>query len=440
MLHKIALFLLTSLILFAKVDLEVVGEHNGNYYTLDSRDVVFSGDNIKFQFSSNIGEKFEILYKTKDGTEQKLFSTYLEKEKIYNYPSENKYLKLDNQAGTEIFLLKSLGLTTQFKLNHLANTINFNQVAETLADTSTYKSLDKREYVDYSKMKSIARGEKEKTIWKMLQNATVIVKSSNGDKNSIGAGTIIENRKYVLTNLHVVEGDVNNVYVAFKPKLGNKPSKNSYYKVEVVKKDLLRDLALLKLNDSITENKQIQSLSFAKENSLEVGEDIFNMGHPIGYFYTPGSGMIKNISNEFNWGSHQASYVIQHSIPSSSGNSGGPLVNDKLELVGIGAFSNTKGQNLNFAISIIDIKYFLKEKQDNTNENITTNLDALNKYIIEAGYKKEKTLGYIKIAKLDLNKNGIVDALLFDTNNDGMWNLIKYDKDEDGIIEKVTNY
>ena len=46
MLHKIALLLLAPLILFAKVDLEVVGEHNGNYYTLDSNDVVFSGDNI----------------------------------------------------------------------------------------------------------------------------------------------------------------------------------------------------------------------------------------------------------------------------------------------------------------------------------------------------------------------------------------------------------
>ncbi len=199
-------------------------------------------------------------------------------------------------------------------------------------------------------------------------------------------------------------------------------------------------MALLKLDDSITQNKNIQSLLLAKDNSLEVGEDIYNMGHPIGYFYTPGSGMIKNISNDYSWSNHEASYIIQHSIPSSSGSSGGPLVNAKMELLGINAFSNTQGQNLNFAISVVDIKHFLEEKSEDSNEKIATNLDTLNKYIIETGYKKEKTLGYIKIAKLDLNQNGIVDALLFDTNNDGKWNLIKYDKDEDGIIEKVTNY
>ena len=438
--HKIALLLLASLTLFAKVDFEVMGEHNGNTYSLDSEDVVFSGDSIGFQFSSSIGEKFEILYETKDGAKQKLFSGYLEKEKIYNYPAENKYLKLDNQAGIETFILNSSDKSTKFSLNHLSKSIDSKKISQTLLDTSAYSSLDNREYVDYSKMKTIARGEKEKTIWKMLQNATVIVKCSNGDKNNIGAGAIIENGKYVLTNWHVVEIDENNVYIAFKPKLGNKPSKNSYYKAEVIKKDIVKDLALLKLDDSVTQNKNIQSLQLAKEDSLEVGEDIFNMGHPVGYFYTPGSGMIKNISNDYSWSNHEAEYIIQHSIPSSSGSSGGPVVNAKLELLGINAFSNTQGQNLNFAISVVDIKSFLNETQTHTHANIATNLDTLDKYIIETGHKKEKTLGYIKIAKVDLNKNGIVDALLFDTNNNGMWNLIKYDKDEDGIIEKVTNY
>ncbi len=440
MLNKVSLFLLVSLMLFAKVDVEVIGEHNENYYTLDSKDIVFSRDNIKFHFSSNVGEEFKILYEAKDGTKQKLFSKYLEKEKLYTYPSENKYLKLDNQIGTEKFLFKNFDKTIEFKLNHLARTIDSKKIVETLADTSAYESLDKREYVDYSKMKTIARGEKEKTIWKMLQNATVIVKSSNKDKNSIGAGTIIENGKYVLTNWHVLEINENNVYIAFKPVLGNKPSKNSYYKLEVIKKDILKDLALLKLDDSITQNKNFQSLQLAKEDSLEVGEDIYNMGHPVGYFYTPGSGMIKNISNDYSWSNHEASYIIQHSIPSSSGSSGGPLVNEKMELLGINAFSNTQGQNLNFAISIVDIRHFLEDKSEKTNQAIATNLNSLNQYILESGYKKEKTLGYIKIAKLDLNNNGIVDALLFDTDNDGKWNLIKYDKDEDGIIEKVTNY
>ena len=440
MLSKITLLLLIQLILSAKVTTEVLSQHNENFYTLDSNDVVFTGDRLSFQFTSDIDEKFEIFYKTKDGNEEKLFSKYLEKEKLYKYPPENQYLKLDNQAGIEKFIFKSRDKTTQFNLNHIADRIDSKKILETLLDTPIYKSLDEREYIDYSKIQTVTRGEKEKTIWKILQNATVIIKCFNNDKNSIGAGTIIENGKYILTNWHVVEVNSNDIYVAFKPKFGNKPSKNSYYKVELIKKDILKDLALLKLDDSITQNKNIQSLQLAQEKSLEVGEDIYNMGHPIGYFYTPGSGMIKNISNDYSWSNHEADFIIQHSIPSSSGSSGGPLVNEKLELLGINAFSNTQGQNLNFAISLIDIKQFLEQKSENTKQIIVTNLDSLNKYIIETGYKKERTLGYIKIAKVDLNRNGIVDALLFDTDNDGAWNLIKYDKDEDGIIEKVTNY
>ena len=442
MLRNFGLIVLYSSMLLAKVDLEVINEHQGNSYSLDSNDIVFSGDTVKFQFYSDSGENLEIFYTNKDGIEQKLFSNNLEKEKIYTYPEGNQRLKLDNNPGTELFSFKTTQGTTQFILNHLENNADAHKAVETASSTLAYQLLDSREYIDYANTKTITRGEQEKIIWKTLQNATVIIESSNDAKDSIGAGTIIEikNEKYILTNWHVVEINDNNVYVAFKPKIGNKPSKTNYYKVEVVKKDILKDLALLKFDNVLIKDKNVISLKFAEESSLEVGEDIFNMGHPVGYFYTPGSGMIKNISNNYSWSDHEASFVIQHSIPSSNGNSGGPLVNKKLELVGINAFSNTQGQNLNFAISIIDIKAFLEAETKEEHKKILTDLDSLNRYILESGYKKEKTLGYIKIAKLDLNKNGIVDALLFDTDNDGMWNLIKYDKDEDGTIEKVTNY
>lgn len=339
-----------------------------------------------------------------------------------------------------MFNLEDASGINTFKLNHISNEVASKQTFSTKENsTRDFHLLDKKKYLDYSEIQTNNRGEKEKTIWKALQNSTVVVKSSNTNTSSIGAGTIVENGKYILTNYHVIEPNINNIYIAFKPKFGNNPSKNNFYKVEVVKYDILKDLALLKLDDTITKNQVIHSLKFADKSSLEVGEDIYNMGHPVGYFYTPGSGMIKNISNDFRWNTHIANYVIQHSIPSSAGNSGGPVVNDKLELIGIGAFTNTKGQNLNFAISSIDIKKFIQSPKKET-QNMATSLNLLDQYIVKKGSIKEVNYGYIKAAKLDINQNGVIDALLFDKDNNGKWDLIKYDKNEDGIIEKVTNY
>mgnify|MGYP000039935400 FL=1 len=73
-----------------------------------------------------------------------------------------------------------------------------------------------------------------------------------------------------------------NVYIAFKPKLGNKPSNNNYYKVKVVKVDMTRDLALLEMPKDLIERNEYISLKLADIESLKKGIDIYNMGHPLG--------------------------------------------------------------------------------------------------------------------------------------------------------------
>src|SRR5262249_31669435 len=63
---------------------------------------------------------------------------------------------------------------------------------------------------------------------------------------------------------------------------------------------------------------------------------------------------------------------IQTSAPISGGNSGGPLVNDKGEVVGITTWGRTDGQNLNFAVSVQHVKAMLE-----TSEKIPKPLGSL---------------------------------------------------------------
>ena len=73
--------------------------------------------------------------------------------------------------------------------------------------------------------------------------------------------------------------------------------------------------------------------------------------------------MISQVRQNYTWHTtlnHKVNFIIQTKNSISSGNSGGPLVDENINLVGINTFSNTKGQNLNYAVSIYDIKEFIK--------------------------------------------------------------------------------
>jgi S1-C subfamily serine protease len=120
---------------------------------------------------------------------------------------------------------------------------------------------------------------------------------------------IINDGKNILTNYHVVEPDKENVYIAFKPKFGNKPSNNNYYKVKVVKVDMTKDLALLEMPKDLVQKNEYISLKLANIDSLKKGMNIYNMGHPLGYYFAFEYGMLTNILNDYSWDEYKADYT-----------------------------------------------------------------------------------------------------------------------------------
>lgn len=419
------LFFLLCSSLFAKVEVNLELNKNDSIYKLESNDIVFKDDKLKFSMKSDKDEVLEILYKTNKNKLELLEKIELKKDIAQSYPQSGKYLILDDEVGTLTFLIKSESSQKELILNT-------NPKLEILTQNEKNIKNDERIYIDKSKIISNDRGDKEANIIiPKLEASTVII--NNQSDNSIGAGVIINDGKNILTNYHVVEPDKENVYIAFKPKFGNKPSNNNYYKVKVVKVDMTKDLALLEMPKDLVEKNDYISLKLANIDSLKKGMNIYNMGHPLGYYFAFEYGMLTNILNDYSWDEYKADYILQYSMNANRGNSGSPIVNDKLELIGIGAFSNKNGENLNFGISVIDIKNFVNSK-----DSVIVDKKMPNEYkdkIIEQGLFKN-----IRFAKLDRNHDGIPDAMLKDIDNDGIWDIIAYDTNEDGVYERVTSF
>jgi len=456
--------------------------HNDNVYTLENKDIVFSGDSIKFNFSSDKSEELQIYYDNK-GSLEKIYSKKLIKNKQYSFPAENNWLTLDDNRGAEKFILKlSNSEAMIFKLEHvpLLSIINKNQIKKgTVTRKNIFNELDKRTYVNLAEVKSNTRGKTEIKVFKQLSGPVVLIKANE----EIGTGVVLSSDGKILTNWHVIKNK-SNILVAFKPNIGNKPTKNNYYAARVIKVNIENDLALIQLINKILP-KRIIPIKLANIQSVEVGQDIYSIGHPLGELWTFSTGLVSQIRSDYKWTTnnikHKSKYVIQTQNSISHGNSGGPLVNEDIELLGINTLSKSAGQNLNYAISIKDIKIFLAQKDDYKIQNETYKIkDNLIQYnIVKAkngvdtngnkitrAYVDSDNNGQIDISLIDINQNGIwnifykddnenniyeekkvdkngngiIELIYKDKNEDGKWDLIGYDKDEDGTIDKWSNF
>ena len=145
-------------------------------------------------------------------------------------------------------------------------------------------------------------------------------------KNGVCSGVIVDEQGHVITNYHCVRDQKSIILYYYDRKDWGE------YKVKVVGIDPLADLALLKILDS---DKKLTPLKFAKDtDKLEVGTEVFALGHPMGMAWTTTKGIIS--SNE-RYARHPFVHALQTDAAINKGNSGGPLMNMQGEIVGINA-------------------------------------------------------------------------------------------------------
>jgi hypothetical protein len=125
-----------------------------------------------------------------------------------------------------------------------------------------------------------------------------------------------------------------------------------------------KDIAIVKID---LPSRQLKPLPLAKALPRK-GEDTIAFGAPLGLSFSMSEGIVSSIRTSKELRDLKVVDVegtwLQTTTPISPGNSGGPLVNQRGELVGMNTMTLVIGQNLNFAISSLDVAEALKTKPD----------------------------------------------------------------------------
>lgn len=170
---------------------------------------------------------------------------------------------------------------------------------------------------------------------------------------STGSGFVVSNDGTVVTNYHVVT-DALDASVEFKN--GDKAKVLGYR--HLVKK---ADIAIIKIE--MPSNK-LKPVPISAELPLE-GEYVATFGAPHGLSFSKSEGVISAIREEKDLGEEMGLDMIgtwlQFTAPISPGNSGGPLVDKYGKVVGMNTMQLSVGQNLNFAVSALEINKALNE-------------------------------------------------------------------------------
>ena len=153
----------------------------------------------------------------------------------------------------------------------------------------------------------------------------------------VGSGFIMSADGYVLTNAHVVDG-ADEVYVTLTDK--------REYKAKIIGADKRSDVALVKI-----EGSNLPRLAIGDSNKIRVGEWVIAIGSPFGLDNTVTAGIVSAKARD------TGDYLplIQTDVAVNPGNSGGPLINMRGEVIGINSqiYSRSGGyMGISFAVPI----------------------------------------------------------------------------------------
>lgn len=173
----------------------------------------------------------------------------------------------------------------------------------------------------------------------------ILVSTSRTRKvNGMGSGVIFDERGYIVTNFHVVDG-VDTLRVTLYD--------GSTYNAQVVSFDRDHDLAIIK----IQADKTLTVMPAGTSSDLMLGETVIAVGNAFGYEHTVTAGIISALGRDVEVTEKQ-SYrnLIQTDASINPGNSGGPLLNLDGEVVGINVAIRAGAQRIGFAIPIDDAR------------------------------------------------------------------------------------
>jgi len=165
--------------------------------------------------------------------------------------------------------------------------------------------------------------------------SVLIIRTDSGQ----GAGFIIDEEGYIVTNAHVLADDSG--YLATGIHAINYNGKR--IDLEFIGYDNELDIALLKAQDS----GNYKALELGDSDNAKIGEKVIAIGNPYGLVFSVSEGIISGTNR---LGPNGLRAYIQIDAALNPGNSGGPLINKQGEVIGINNFKVSGGESLGFAL------------------------------------------------------------------------------------------
>ena len=253
-------------------------------------------------------------------------------------------------------------------------------------------------------------------ISKIKNTGTTIFLENSTENLGLGSGVIISSYGYILTNQHVAGDKYSTCYITMQNGATDKGT------VVWASEDL--DLAIIKIN-----MKSLPEAKLGDSKNCKIGNKVYAIGNPVGYELqrTVTSGIISGVNRSIRLeDENKKTYMeslIQTDATINQGNSGGPLINQNGEVIGITTIKIEDADGIGFAIPINIIKPILKKLIE------TGNFEE--PYLGVSGYDRE-VIPYLS-SNISF-ENGIYIEEIDSLGPLGSSNLLPGD-----IIEKIDN-
>jgi serine protease Do len=156
-------------------------------------------------------------------------------------------------------------------------------------------------------------------------------------RQGTGSGFIIDREGYILTNHHMID-DAQRITVTL--------ADGRVFRAQVAGTDPAIDVALLKIPGS----HDLPEAPLGNSDDLRVGEWVCAIGNPLGYVHSVTVGVVSFIGRKLF--DPSLDDYIQTDAAINFGNSGGPLINARGQVIGINSAISSRANNIGFAVPI----------------------------------------------------------------------------------------
>jgi serine protease Do len=168
-------------------------------------------------------------------------------------------------------------------------------------------------------------------------------------RKGTGSGFVIDKNGYILTNHHVIDG---------ADRVSVRLLDGRTLRAETIGSDPDTDIALIKVSASTP----LTSAPLGNSDQLRVGEWVCAIGNPLAYEHTVTVGVVSFIGRKLF--DTSLDHYIQTDAAINFGNSGGPLINIRGEVVGINAAISSRASSIGFAVPINQAREILPQLRE----------------------------------------------------------------------------